>query len=221
MSKPTPLTDALSRALEANLRYTAAATRLASRALESAFSLAADMTPGIASVKQAVAEAANRAASVQQAVVQPVAAQKAAAPAIVLEGKVGETATGFFVVENSLPHEISTPVEVSTLIAPDGRQVQSALRFEPGVISLAAGEQVVARVTAKISSRLVPGQCYEGEIVVPGVAGARIPIVLRRKIDVPTQKAKKKTAKASPSSMAKKTRKPAPTARATKKQRST
>ena len=83
-------------------------------------------------------------------------------------------------------------MEVSTLIAPDGRQVQSALRFEPGVISLAAGEQVVARVTAKISSRLVPGQSYEGEIVVPGVAGARIPIVLRRKIDVASAESKEK-----------------------------
>jgi len=59
-----------------------------------------------------------------------------------LEGEAGSTAVGFFVVENSLPHEISTPVEVSPLFAPDGRQIQSALRFDPGRISLGAGEQL-------------------------------------------------------------------------------
>ena len=221
MSKPTPLTEALSRALEANLRYTAAATRLASRALESAFSLTADIAPGLASIKQAVAQVANQTISAQQAVVPQAAVQKAAAPVIVLEGKAGETATGFFVVENSLPHEISTPVEVSTLIAPDGRQVQSALRFEPGVISLPAGEQVVARVTAKISSRLVPGQSYEGEILVPGVAGARIPIVLRRRLEVVPKKPKAKLSKDSPLPIAKKARKQASAAKTRKKPRHT
>src|ERR1039458_5455804 len=52
--------------------------------------------------------------------------------AILLEGKAGSTAVGFFVVENSLPHEISTPVEVSPLTAPDGQQIQSAQSFEIG-----------------------------------------------------------------------------------------
>lgn len=210
MSKPTPLSETLSRALEANLRYTAAATRLASRALESAFSLTSGIGPKLASVKDAVAQVAN----------QPVAVQKPAPAAIVLEGKAGETATGFFVVENSLPNSISTPVEVSTLIAADGRQVDSALHFEPGVISLAAGEQVVARVTAKISSRLVPGQSYEGEIVVPGVAGARIPIILRRKDEVASPKAKTKLKKASSLPIANKARKKTTAVKTRKKPRS-
>ncbi len=100
---------------------------------------------------------------------------------LVLEGEAGSRASALFTVENRLSAEITTPVTVGPLVDPDGRQVESVLRFEPGVITLAAGEQVTAKVSAIISYGLIAGICYEGEIVVAGIAGVRIPIVVRRK----------------------------------------
>jgi hypothetical protein len=180
MSEPFALSKALSRVFDANRRYTALATRLASAALESAFSAASQTDPQAAVAgKPKVQHRFDR---------PPEPSGQPEPAAILLEGEAGSTAVGFFVVENSLPHEISTRVEVSPLAASDGRQIQSALRFDPGNISLGAGEQVVARVTTKISRRLVAGTRYQGEILVPGVAGARIPIVLRRKATARAQK---------------------------------
>ena len=180
MSARSPLSKALNRVLDADLRYTALATRLATTVLESAFSVTSGIGPQPAAIRQVATQEGHEPPA--KASGQP------ACITILLEGEAGSTAVGFFVVENSLPHEISTPVEVSPLFAPDGRQIQSALRFDPGRISLGAGEQVVARVTAKISRRLSAGTRYQGEILVPGVAGARIPIVLRRKAEITPQK---------------------------------
>ncbi len=100
---------------------------------------------------------------------------------MVLEGEAGSRAFGLFVVENKLPKEVSTRVAVGPLVDPDGQEIPSVLRFEPGVITLAPGEQVVAKVSAHISRGLVAGVRYQGEISVPGIAGARIPIIVRRK----------------------------------------
>jgi hypothetical protein len=192
MRERSSIGKALSRAVDANLRYTALATRLATSALESAFSagssIATEMGPKAAAV---VRQVTTQVRAGQQP--GPSVQQKPAA--ILLEGETGSTATGFFVVENSLPHAISTSIEVSPLIARDGRKIDSALRFDPGMISLAAGEQVIARVTAKISRRLVAGARYEGEILVPGVAGARIPIVLRRTLAAAPHKVVRKKTK--------------------------
>jgi hypothetical protein len=192
MGSGSSLSKALSRALDANLRYSALATKLAASAIDTAFSAASGLAP--------VATTLGKAVTRTGAVVSP--APRAAA--ILLEGKAGDTAVGFFVVENSLAHEISTPVEVSPLIAADGRQLQSALRFQPGTISLAAGEQVVAKVSAKIGRQLVVGERYEGEISVPGVAGARIPIVLQRNSDATKGKAGRSASKVSAKVAAKK-----------------
>jgi hypothetical protein len=172
MSEPSSLSKVLSRVLDANLHYTALATRLATTALDSAFSVASKAGP-------------------RDEPQTEISGQPGPA-AILLEGEAGSTAVGFFVVENSLPHEISTPVEVSPLVDPDGLQIQSALRFDPGRISLGAGEQVVARVSARINRRLVAGTRYIGEILVPGVAGARIPIVLRRNAGTTPRKSGRK-----------------------------
>jgi hypothetical protein len=100
---------------------------------------------------------------------------------ILLEGEAGSRAFGLFVVENNLPQQISARVEVGPLIDPNGREIKAVLRFEPGVITLAPKEQVVAKVSARISRGLIAGVRYQGEIRVPGIAGARIPIVVRRK----------------------------------------
>jgi hypothetical protein len=100
---------------------------------------------------------------------------------ILLEGAAGERAFGLFVVENKLPQEISTRMEVGQLVDPDGREIKFALRFEPGVITLAPTQQVVAKVSMHISRGFVAGVRYRGEIRIPGITGARIPIIVRRK----------------------------------------
>jgi len=192
MGPVSSLSKALSRAIDANLRYSALATRLATSALDSAFSAASNLSPAATALGKAVTRTG--------AVVSPTPR----AATIVLEGRAGDTAVGFFVVENSLDHEISTAVEVGPLTATDGRQVQSVLRFQPGTISLAAGEQVVAKVSAKIGSQLLVGARYEGEISVPGVAGARIPILLRRNPDAAARKPGRSTSKPQAKATAKK-----------------
>src|ERR1035441_564032 len=98
MSEPSALGKALSRVLDANLRYTLLATRLATTALESAFSVTSR-------IGQA---AAIRQAATQERVEPAEASGRPGPAAILLEGKAGSTAVGFFVVENSLPHEEHT-----------------------------------------------------------------------------------------------------------------
>jgi hypothetical protein len=177
MSDESALSKIVVRALEANVRYASMVGQLATTALESLLSTAVEIGPKLTAVTQSSSPTRDQAKQVEVAVPPPGPA------AIVLEGKAGDSAVGFFVVENHLAHEITTIVEVSSLTAPDGRQLKSVLRFEPGNITLAAGEHVVAKVTAPITKRLVAGARYQGEIAVPGVHGARIPIIIRRSVD--------------------------------------
>jgi hypothetical protein len=169
------LTRVLGRALDANLRYNAILGALAIRAFDLLVSAVSDIGPQIVSTATRV-QAANTTIPIPPAV----ASEPSPAP-ILLEGEAGRRAFGLFVVENNLPQEISTRVEVGPLVDPDGREIKAVLRFEPGVITLAPKEQVVAKVSACISRGLIAGVRYQGEIRVPGIAGAHIPIVVRRK----------------------------------------
>ena len=187
MNEVTQLTRVWGRALDANLRYTALLTELAGRSLELLVSAVSEIGPQIIATTDAVREV-NRVTSIPPA--------PAPAPAaMVLEGEAGSRAFGLFVVENKLPKEVSTRVAVGPLVDPDGREIPSVLRFEPGIITLAPGEQVVAKVSAHISRGLVVGVRYQGEISAPGIAGARIPIIVKRK---PTTKSATVVAEASP-----------------------
>jgi hypothetical protein len=208
MSDRTSISKALSQVLDANLAFTKMATQLATNALDSAFSVASSLATEVGpKAVSAIRQSVNQVQAVQQP--NPSTEQRPAA--ILLEGKTGSTATGFFVVQNSLPHKISTAIEVGPLTATDGSRIDSVLRFNPGTISLDIGEQVIARVTSKISPRLKAGMRYEGEVLVPGVVGARIPIVLRRKIDAASNKPVRKKVKPATKAMKKSppTKKPA------------
>jgi hypothetical protein len=90
---------------------------------------------------------------------------------------------------------VTTRIAVGPLVDPEGNEIPSVLRFEPGIITLAPGEQVVAKVSAHISRGLEAGVRYQGEISVPGIAGACIPIIVRRK---PTTKSATVVAEVSP-----------------------
>ncbi len=172
MNEVTQLTKTWGRALDANLRYTALLSELAGRSLELLLTAVSEVGPQIISTTTAVQEV-DRVTSIP-----PAPAPSPAA--MVLEGEAGSRAFGLFVVENKLPKEVSTRVEVGPLVDSDGQEIPSVLRFEPGVITLAPGEQVVARVSAHINRGLAAGVRYQGEISIPGIAGARIPIIVRR-----------------------------------------
>jgi hypothetical protein len=101
--------------------------------------------------------------------------------AIVLEAGQDGTATGLFMVENALAEKVSAPIAASAFRAEDGREVTPKLAFEPEVVTLEPGEQMLVRVSATIDHALEPDLGYRGELSVPGVAGTRVPLVLRRR----------------------------------------
>jgi hypothetical protein len=100
---------------------------------------------------------------------------------MVLEGAVGRTALGVFVVENHLDHEVSARPAASVFVDAAGRQVQPTVKFDPEVVILRGGEQLLVRVMARIDDTLEPDVRYEGEATIPELTGTRIPIVLRRR----------------------------------------
>ena len=174
MSEVIRFTKAWGRALEANARYTALLGDLAVRGLELLVSAASELGPQIISTN--IAQEATSVTSIP-----PPSPAAPSPPAMVLEGEAGSHAFGLFVVENKLPKAVTTRVAVGPLVDPEGREIPSVLRFEPGIITLGPGEQAVAKVSARISRGLIAGVRYEGEISVPGITGARIPIIVRRK----------------------------------------
>jgi hypothetical protein len=189
MNEVTQLTRVWGRALDANLRYTALLSELAGRGLELLLSAVSEIGPQMITTTAAPQEA-SRVTSIPS--VTPPAPSPAA---MVLEGEAGSRAFGLFVVENKLPKGVTTRIAVGPLVDPEGNEIPSVLRFEPGIITLAPGEQVVAKVSAHISRGLEAGVRYQGEISVPGIAGACIPIIVRRK---PTTKSATVVAEVSP-----------------------
>ena len=100
---------------------------------------------------------------------------------ILLEAEAGEHALGVFLVENTTGEEVAVPVSVSPFVAPDGREVEPAVRFRPEVVTLAPGDQLLVQVAAGVDETLEPGVRYRAEISVPGLAAGRIPVVVRRR----------------------------------------
>jgi hypothetical protein len=104
-----------------------------------------------------------------------------ASPAMVLEGEAGATALGVFLVENHLERAISTPVAASGFIADDGREVVPPLTFDPELVILDPGEQLLVQVSTTIGDELERDVGYRGELTVPGLTGTSVPIVIRRR----------------------------------------
>lgn len=104
---------------------------------------------------------------------------------MVLESEAGGQALGVFLVANNLDHEVSARVAASTFAADNGHTVQPTFAFDPEVINLASGEQILVRVVTVIDDSFEPEARYRGGFTVPELAGTRIPIVLRRRPDQP------------------------------------
>lgn len=193
------LTRVLGRALAANLRWASILGELAIRAFDLLASSVSDLGVQVVSnqtqTQPQQLSGGTSAAPSSSAVPFPAA--------ILLEGEAGTRAFGLFVVENNLPQQICAPVEVGPLVDPHGREIPSVLRFEPGIITLAAKQQVVAKVSAEISRGLRAGVRYEAEMRVPGIPSARIPIIVRRK---PTSSPKVATSHSNQTSAASKRR---------------
>lgn len=172
MNEAARFTRTWGRALDANLRYSARiggmALRTAERLVSSVPTVGAQLPPE---------------ENARPLVRTPLPNLPSLPPAsMVLEGVSGSRASGLFVVENKLPHKISTRVAVGPLLDPDNHEIPASLRFEPGVVTLSAGEQVVVRVGVQISRAFTAGVAYKADISVTGIPGARIPIIVRRRL---------------------------------------
>jgi hypothetical protein len=161
--------DVLRRALEANLQYYAALGRLT-----------VDYLEALGSIARQVEVPARTLTFRQTAPATPAPAP--APPAVtVLEAEAGGTAIGVFLVENLLTEKVSAPVSASAVAAPDGREVAVPLAFDPEVVVLEPGEQILVRVAARVDDGLEADVSYRAEVAVPGVIGTRVPIVVRRR----------------------------------------
>ena len=167
--------DLLRRALDANLRYYAALGRLTVDYLEALGAIARN-------VEVPVAKLGDRTVTVRPSPPAPPPAPAPAPPAVmVLEAEAGGTALGVFMVENLLGEKVSAPVSATPLAAPDGREVDVPLAFDPEVVVLEPGEQILVRVAARLDGDLDPDVSYRAEVAVPGVIGTKVPIVVRRR----------------------------------------
>jgi hypothetical protein len=110
----------------------------------------------------------------------PSPAAGTSAPALVLEAEAGKRAEGAFIVENLLSEGMSSPVVASVFASAEGRELRPRLAFEPEVVVLDAGEQVLVRVVATIDEALEPGVGYRGEVTVPGLVSRGLSMVVRR-----------------------------------------
>jgi hypothetical protein len=170
-----PGNDVLRRALEANLQYYAALGRLTVDYLEALGSIARQVEVPV--------KLGDRTVTLRQAPPAPeVPAPTPPPPAVmVLEAEGGGTAIGVFLVENLLAEKVSAPVSASAFEAPDGREVALPLAFDPEIVMLEPGEQILVRVTAQVGDDLEQEVSYRAELAVPGVIGTKVPIVARRR----------------------------------------
>lgn len=102
---------------------------------------------------------------------------------MLLEADAGTAAVGFFVVENTLTHEVPVRVLASEFVEPAGTTCRPRLAFYPEPLNLAPGEQITMRALAAIDDTLEPGVRYRCKLTVPALPGTAIPVVIRRRND--------------------------------------
>jgi hypothetical protein len=100
---------------------------------------------------------------------------------ILLEAAAGESAVGVFLVENTTVQVLSGPVQVSSFVDEQGREVRPAIAFRPDVVVLDPGDQSVVQVAAAVDETFEAEVRYRAEISVPGLSETRVPIVVRRR----------------------------------------
>ena len=164
------------RALELNVRYYTSLGKLTVEYLSDLAGAMSAQTAGRTETRGAAAPGP------QPAPAAPQGAKAAAAEAVMmLEGEAGSTALGVFLVGNSFPNEVSAIVTSSPMTDESGRPANVAFIFDPPVITLRPGEQLLVRVSAVIDPSLEPGVRYRGEFSIPDLRGTRIPVIVRRR----------------------------------------
>ena len=161
------------RVVEANLRYYEALGRLSLDYVRSVAGAVGDLRGPRAGVSATSPPRRPEPASG--------AGEAPASTAMVLEADAGASALGAFLVENLLEDRISAPVVASTFVGPTGHEVQPRLVFDPEVVTLEPGEQVLVRAVAAIDEDLEAGAAYRGEVSVPGLGSRGVSIVVRRR----------------------------------------
>ena len=160
------------RVFQANLRYYEAVGRLSVDYVRAVAGAVGSLGAGL----PASAAAATRRAAPSA----PPPAAGASAPALVLEAEAGKRAEGAFIVENLLSEGMSSPVVASAFASEDGHELRPRLAFDPEVVVLDPGEQVLVRVVATIDEALETGVGYRGEVTVPGLVSRGLSITVRR-----------------------------------------
>ncbi len=160
------------RVFQANLRYYEAVGRLSVDYVRAVAGAVGSLGAGL----PASAAAATRRAAPPV----PPPAAGASAPALVLEAEAGKRAEGAFIVENLLSEGMSSPVVASAFASEEGRELRPRLAFDPEVVVLDPGEQVLVRVVATIDEALEAGVGYRGEVTVPGLVSRGLSILVRR-----------------------------------------
>lgn len=178
MTDTRGLQDLWLRAVDLNVRYYSGLSRLAAEYWK-------DLASMLATTQGAVSPQASRppgAASAHTSGAGTAASSSAEAPAvIVLEGESGHTAIGVFLLGNSFPVPVSASVRASAVVDENGRDGNVAFSFDPSVITLKPGEQILVRVSAAIDPALEPLVSYRGELSIPELGATRIPVVVRRR----------------------------------------
>ena len=164
------------RALELNVRYYTSLGKLTVEYLSDLAGAMSAQTAGRTETQGAPPPGPQPAAAPQGP------AKSAAAEAVMmLEGEAGSTALGVFLVGNSFPNEVSATVTASPMTDENGRAAKVAFVFDPPVIALRPGEQLLVRASAVIDSSLEPGVRYRGEFSIPELRGTRIPVIVKRR----------------------------------------
>lgn len=183
-SRGTELASAVRDAAEAGLRYY---TRLGGLAL----ALAETLVPAIGELRPTVRLSPDPPSTPDARSPDPPG--EPGGQTIVIEAAAGRSGLGVFMVENTTARKVSARVGVSAFVDAGGREVRPEVNFSPDVVSLEPGDQVLVQVAAAVDDTLEPGVRYRAEISIPRLAGAKIPVVVRRRPGTARATAKRRT----------------------------
>ena len=181
MADGSGIADLWRRALDVNVRYYDAYGKLATEWLRELAATMSDLRLPLRLPTLVTDPVPTRPATSAPSPPTPRPPPTASSPALLLEGDAGHEAVGVFLVDNGLPHPVEAPVTATPFVDERGVTADVALRFDPMVVALLPGEQVLVRVTATIPPDAEPDVGYRSELSIPGLPGTRVVLVLRRR----------------------------------------
>jgi len=182
MTEPLEVTDVWRRGLEATVEFYSALGKLT---VEYMNSLLATTSDSVINLSPVTAETASK--SAVESASAPMPSQPATVSTMVLEAPAGRKAMGVFLVENVLERVVTVSAITGPFTDDQGNEITASLEFEPPAVTLQPGEQALVKVAATIGNGMTPGDRYRGEIGVQGLPGTRIPVVIGRTAETPTE----------------------------------